>query len=217
MHRFVWDLRYAPARGIPASPFGGAAGLWAPPGRYTVRLTAAGQTLTQPLVVARDPRVKVTDEDLARQYEAARQIQEARVKVAAARAQADSIRRQLTALRGKASGKAAGEVETFSKKLDAIAGPPPATPEEDFFAEPAVDQATLRRLAAAYQQLARAVESADAAPTPDLLSGLRQREEALSRALSRWEAILREDLPRLNAALTAEAITPVKVEEATPR
>jgi photosystem II stability/assembly factor-like uncharacterized protein len=217
MRRIVWDLRYAAARGIPPSPFGGAAGLWAPPGRYTVRLIAAGQTLTQPLVVRRDPRLKATDADLAAEFDLARQIQEDRVRVSAARGQADSIRKQLAALKGKATGNASAEIQSFTKKLDAIAGPPPASPEEDFFAEPPIAQETLRRLATSFQQLARAVESADAAPTPDLLSGYRQRHETLSQTLPRWEGLLREDLPRLNAVLTSEAIAPVKVEQDMPR
>ena len=211
MHRIVWDLRYAAPRGLPASPFGGAAGLWAPPGRYTVRLTAAGQTLMQPLLVARDPRIKATDEDLVRQFEVARQIQAERIRVAGPRGQVDAIRKQLVALRGKA-GKASANVEAFGKKLDEIAGPPPATPEEDFFGEPAVDLASLRRIAAAFQQLARAVESADAAPTPDLVSGFQQRRDMLSRALPRWEALLRENLPRLNDSLAAAGLPAVKLE-----
>ena len=212
MHRLVWDLRHAPAKGIPVSPFASAAGLWAPPGSYTVRLTAAGKALTQPLVVKKDPRIKATDADLVQQFELARQIQADRVRIAAARAQVDSIRKQLAAFKGKAAGSASSEIESFTKKLDAIAGPPPATPEEDFFGEPTIDLSTLRRLATAFQQLARAVESADSAPTPDLQSGLRQRQETLSQTLPRWEAFLSADLPSLNASLSAAALPSIKIE-----
>jgi hypothetical protein len=211
MHRVVWDLHYAAAKGIAASPFGAASGPWAPPGKYTVRLTAAGQTLTQPLAVIRDPRIKATDADLAKQFELARDIQAERVRVGAARAQADSIRKQLVALRGKA-GKAAADVESFGTKLDTIAGPPPASPEEDFFGEPAVDLASLRRLAASLQQLARTAESADAAPTPDLLSGFQQRRDMLAKTLPRWEAFLREDLLRLNNSLAVASLSAIKPE-----
>ncbi len=212
LHRFVWDLRYAPAKGIPVSPFGSAAGLWAPPGRYTVRLTAAGQTLTQPLVVSKDPRIKATDADLVRQFDLARQIQADRVRVSAARAQADSIRKQLSALKGKPAGNAPSEIEAFTKKLDLIAGSPPASPEEDFYAEPAIDLATLRRLSSSLQQLARAVESADAAPTPDLVSGFRQRQESLNQTLPRWQSLLQTDVPHLNVSLSSASLPTVKVD-----
>ena len=39
-HRFIWNLHYATPQGLD-----GAAGVWAPPGRYTVQLTV-GWTLT---------------------------------------------------------------------------------------------------------------------------------------------------------------------------
>ncbi len=212
LHRFVWDLHYAPARGIPPSPFGGAAGLWAPPARYTVRVTAAGQTLTRPLIVKRDPRIKATDADLAAQFDLAKQIQSERIRVAAARAQADSIRKQLAPLKGKATDAVATEIEAFTKKLDAIAGLPPASPEEDFFAEPLIDPNTLRRLATALQQLARAVESSDAAPTPDLLSGFHQRQSSLNQTLPRWLALVQTDLPHLNTSLSSATLPIVKVD-----
>ncbi len=124
----------------------------------------------------------------------------------------DSIRKQLAALKGKAPATVASEIESFTKKLDTIAGPPPATPEEDFFGEPTIDPATLRRLATAFQQLARAVESADAAPTPDLISGFHQRQDALNQTLPRWEAVIKTDLPQLNSALASATLSVVKVE-----
>ncbi len=67
MHRWVWDLRptQAPAAGGRGGGggggFGGGRG-GAPPvqtGTYTVKLTVAGKSYTQPLVVKPDPRVSV--------------------------------------------------------------------------------------------------------------------------------------------------------------
>lgn len=51
-HRMVWDLRPAPAGGRG----GGRGGAAALTGAFTVRLTANGRTLTQPLTVKPDPR-----------------------------------------------------------------------------------------------------------------------------------------------------------------
>jgi hypothetical protein len=81
-HRFVWDLKLPRPRAVgyeysiaaiwgddtPLEPDGALV----PPGRYTVRLTAGGASLTQPLTVRMDPRVHSTPEDLARQFEVAR-------------------------------------------------------------------------------------------------------------------------------------------------
>ena len=63
MHRWVWDLRPtppAPRAGGPGAGGGGGRGgaSLALPGEYTVKLTVAGKTYTQPLWVKNDPRVK---------------------------------------------------------------------------------------------------------------------------------------------------------------
>ncbi len=62
MHRWVWDLRPAPApgggRGGRGGGGGGGRGGAPPsrPGTYTVRLTVDGKSYTQPLVIKPDPR-----------------------------------------------------------------------------------------------------------------------------------------------------------------
>ena len=69
MHRFVWDLHYAPPKGVRGS-FRGPAGPLAVPGEYTVKLTANGKSRTQPLTIKLDPRVK-TPQPLQRGREVA--------------------------------------------------------------------------------------------------------------------------------------------------
>jgi len=60
MHRWMWDLRPTPA----PRPAGGGGGFGRGgaalvlPGTYTVRLSVAGKTYTQPLIVKMDPRTK---------------------------------------------------------------------------------------------------------------------------------------------------------------
>ena len=77
MHRFTWDMHYDPIPGaggggrgggggggaaVPHRTYAGVNSPWVAPGTYTVRLTANGQTLTQPIVIKMDPRVKITPE-----------------------------------------------------------------------------------------------------------------------------------------------------------
>ncbi len=79
IHRVTWDLR---ARGITSFPgmiFWGAGtgGPAVPPGRYTVRLTADGQTLTTAVTVRRNPWLTdVTDADLRAQYAFSRRVRD---------------------------------------------------------------------------------------------------------------------------------------------
>jgi hypothetical protein len=69
MQRLLWDLRY-PGPWAPNAPNGGAGGPMVPPGKYTIKMTAGGQTTTRPLEVKSDPRIAgdgVTDADLTEQ------------------------------------------------------------------------------------------------------------------------------------------------------
>ena len=47
------------------------------PGRYTVRLSVNGKTMTQPLVVKMDPRVAASAADLALQFRLSKQVYDA--------------------------------------------------------------------------------------------------------------------------------------------
>ena len=76
MHRFTWDMHYDPLPGgggggrggggggaaVPHRTYSGVNSPWVAPGKYTVRLIANGQTLTQPIDIKMDPRVKITPE-----------------------------------------------------------------------------------------------------------------------------------------------------------
>ncbi|MGD8320265.1 MAG: glycosyl hydrolase [Gemmatimonadota bacterium] len=67
---FVWDMRYPGATVLPDAVFQGSArGPVAPPGHYTVELTAGGRTLSQPFEIVRDPRIDYTDQDLVTQFD----------------------------------------------------------------------------------------------------------------------------------------------------
>ena len=77
MHRFTWDMHYDPIATDGGGGRGGGGGAngavphrtypavnspWVPPGAYTVRLTANGKSVTQPITIKMDPRVKITPE-----------------------------------------------------------------------------------------------------------------------------------------------------------
>ena len=80
MHRFTWDMRYEPitpedgplggtisATGaVPHHTYPQVNAPWAPPGRYTVRLSVNGKSYSQPLLLRLDPRVRISSTVLAR-------------------------------------------------------------------------------------------------------------------------------------------------------
>jgi photosystem II stability/assembly factor-like uncharacterized protein len=69
MNTFMWDMRYTPPVSFPGMILWGGSqtGPEAAPGKYTVRLTADGRTVSQSLIVKRHPLHEATDADLAAQ------------------------------------------------------------------------------------------------------------------------------------------------------
>ena len=78
LNRTTWNLDYAGPATFPGIVLWGATttGPAAPPGTYQVRLTADGQSQTQPLVVKRHPLRSATDADLKEQFDLAIQIRD---------------------------------------------------------------------------------------------------------------------------------------------
>lgn len=74
LNRFEWNLRYPDASTFKGMILWSASvrGPLAPPGKYQVRLTAAGNTITQPFEIKMDPRVKgVTNADAEERFKLA--------------------------------------------------------------------------------------------------------------------------------------------------
>jgi photosystem II stability/assembly factor-like uncharacterized protein len=74
LHRFIWDLRYAPGVDLPFGTLsaywgGGVEGPVVVPGTYQIRLEVDGETHTQEFEVRKDPRIPATQEDLEAQFD----------------------------------------------------------------------------------------------------------------------------------------------------
>ena len=177
-----------------------------------MRLTAGGRTLTQALTVTRDPRLSATEADLSKQYELARTVQDERLRVAVAQRQADALRKQIAALKGRAAGEQASALSDLSKAIDRSAGPPILFPGEEFFDTEEISPTSLRRLGSSLSAFQSAVESADGAPTPDAQAGFAERRKMTSEGLARWQGVVVNELPKANGILEAAGLGPLKLD-----
>jgi hypothetical protein len=215
MHRFVWDLRYPPARGGRAS-FRRPSGALALPGNYTVQLTAHGKNTTQTLTIKLDPRVKTTHEELTRQFDLASKLSAREGEVSLALQQVAELRRQIEARRKEASGRADAvkALEELNQKLEAMVSP---EGEGGFglfgLALPAKETETLPKVASALNGLMTIVESADAAPTEDAETASAKWDKAAEETLAHWADFQNKELANTNTLLGKANLKPVTTTE----
>ena len=160
LHRFVWDVRYAPPAvergtyeiaavkaGTPRSP----QGMFVQPGTYQVRLTVDGRSFRQPVVVRMDPRVRTSLPDLTLQFKLSRSVDDALRRLAAARADVE-------ARASKTAGPESETLRTRAAALQAAYAPLPALfealQEADLRPTPAVEAAVTEALARVEKVLA---------------------------------------------------------------
>ena len=218
LNRFVWDLRYAPpfshTHGYPisAAPHDtprGPQGVLALPGPYTVRLTAGGTTLSAPLTVVLDPRVKTTTEALQRQFDLQTRLSSLLNDSSAALRQARSLREQLLALEGRAKGATAAAVRAVEKDVSELLEPKAPVPT------PSTAAGNLRDVADRILALYGSVGQADADPTAAQASAATALSQSLPGLVGQWRSIVGQRVPALNQRLK-EARLPSLDPEAPP-
>jgi len=198
-HRFVWDLRYALPQALQHDDQP-AGGLWVVPGRYKLVLSVNGKTYEQTLTVLKDPRTHISSFSLEHQLKFAQQIESTRVQVAEASHSITSLTKQLQLVKNKVTGQLADQIATLVLKLDAIDGTVPVNPD-DSVGRPPASLDNLNYLGGALADLENAVESVDAAPTPDARTGFKQQSKALEPVMRKWRQLQLVDLPQMNTAL----------------
>ncbi|HXN25043.1 MAG TPA: glycoside hydrolase [Candidatus Dormibacteraeota bacterium] len=220
MHRFVWDMHYAPPdslaheypisaiyRDTPRHPLGP----WALPGRYTVKLTVAGESYTQPLEVKMDPRIAATQEALAKQFELENGSTLGMNQSYAALKQVQLLRAQLKERKASAAGVVAEAIAMVDNKAAALEG----ETAESFFGLPPAGKVSenLSLLNQHFAGLLRVVDSADAAPTTQAVALYTELQSALRAFLAAWNELKSRDVPQLNEQLHKANLGTLRVPE----
>ena len=215
MHRFVWDMHYAPPESLehefPISAIYHNTvkyplGAWALPGNYTVKLTVGGKSYTQPLVVRMDPRITTSLGDLRKQFEMESGSVEGMNRSYESLAQVHSVRAQLKELSTKtAKGQQADSIAALDKKAAELEG---AT-QSAFYGLPPGQKLpeNFSTLNQHFSGILGIADSADAAPTTQAEAVYNELRESLEMLLSHWKKIKDQDIPALNASLKKAGLT----------
>jgi hypothetical protein len=207
---FDWDQAYAPAVTFPGMILWGGStnGPAAPPGRYTVRLTADDHTVSQPLVVKRNPWHEATDADLRAQFALAIQIRDKVSEANRAVIQIRDISHQVDDRLAKSSD---AQLKSAGGKLTTDLG---AVEGEIYQVKNQSGQDPLNfpikvnnRLAA----LLGVVSRSDAAPIASAAPIFTDLEAELKVQIDRMQQVLRTDLPAFNTEAKRAGVEPITV------
>ncbi|MGB6604246.1 MAG: hypothetical protein WA747_04435 [Steroidobacteraceae bacterium] len=223
MHRWVWDLRYAPpvatTHGYPISAVPHATpeepqGPMALPGTYLVRLTVDGRHYEAPLEVKADPRVHAPPGALEDQLSLAKKLSDLLTESSRAVLSARSIEAQLKVL--KPSGTTADAVHAYQQRLAELLGTGAKKPADEAQPAGSAPRVSLPDVQERIDTLYGEVTRADAAPNVPQQSAAEAAQEALAGELADWHK-LAADLTALNRQLGAAKLAVVRPDLAPPR
>jgi photosystem II stability/assembly factor-like uncharacterized protein len=210
LHRWIWDLHYAPPESlrheypIAAVPHDTPRVPEGPrvlPGAYTVKLTGGGQSLTAPLTVRMDPRVKTTPTGLQQQFDAETELASMMTRSTEAIWQARSIDEQIEKLAHGATGSLADQLTAIDRRIKAeLAAPPGAT------------QPTLALINRQTSALYGDVDSADVAPNAAQAVAIAKINGDFPVVMTRWSALTGTDIPALNRQLRGAQLQEITLD-----
>jgi photosystem II stability/assembly factor-like uncharacterized protein len=209
--RFSWDMRYPGPRDFPGLIMWSAntQGPLAPPGRYQIRLTAHGESYTQPFEITADPRLtNVTQADFDAQFRLSSQVA-ARVDDAhRAVLQVRDVRGQVDDRLGRNNNAALRrEASAFKESIAAIE-------QEIYQVRMQASQDPLNYPIKLNNQLAALrgiIESADARPTAQSQEAFTFLSGQLDVQLGKLQEAFDRDLTRLNNRLRGLGLAPIVV------
>jgi photosystem II stability/assembly factor-like uncharacterized protein len=183
LHRFMWDMHYTPLAGgreeypmqavfedtapQPNSP-------WVIPGTYLIKLTGAGKTVTQPITIRMDPRVRTPWSGLEEQFTLSKQIYDDLIASDGTLKEIDAFREHAAQQHNEALEKKAATLEGEAGRRGRNA---PAGPD------------SFRSVTGSLTALLRRLQEADAAPTQQLRAAVAERRAALAKLRREWAAL----------------------------
>jgi hypothetical protein len=207
-NRFIWDLRYTPATKIEGKDPMTEIELTGPrvaPGVYTLTLNVGGTELTRQLTVVKDPAIKTSDEDLAAQAELAQRLHRTIDDTCKAINRMRDLRGQLDGWAKRAKALAGGEdVATAAATLrDKVLEVEKTLLVPDLRPGWADNLNQGVRLLGKITALPPVIELGDYKPTAAAEAVYADMSGRIAGQIARYEALVTDDLPGLNAAIAA--------------
>ncbi|HVI05053.1 MAG TPA: sialidase [Sphingomicrobium sp.] len=208
LNRITWSMRTKPPLVPPAASLAGSSttGQRFMPGTYTVRLTKAGQVVTEPLVISLDRRATFTIADRQAQFDASEQAKGLFARMTKVVGEINDIRAAAgtVAANSSVSADLKAAVAQLSDKADTIRKEIVATKEGGAI----TGEERLREHADA---IYGAINSVEDRPTAYQMARLAALDRELKEVEAKWAALQANDLMSLNAKLRAAKLEPLAI------
>ncbi|HEX4630060.1 MAG TPA: hypothetical protein VH188_03780 [Chthoniobacterales bacterium] len=211
LHRFYWDMHLQPLKDVdPEYPMTAVlektapqpTGPWVVPGDYSVVLTAGGKSLSQPLTVKLDPRVKASSADLAKQFQLSKALYDTRAALLPIGKSYESLVAEVAKAKEKAGDKAIKEkIEALNLKLQEFADP----------IRVRTGQSLELHVLGKVEKLFGDLQEVDAAPTAATEAAAIEIQRDAKSVIERWRAVP-QDIAALNSALEASGVEKIKFQ-----
>jgi len=224
LNRAAWDLRYEGARRVPGARIDTGdpgPGPLVPPGDYTVRLTVAGRTLTQPLRVEPDPRTTAAAADLDAQHKFALDLRDRMSRIAGMVESIRTVRDQITERNRLLAGVPAaarvvelgGRIVKGLNEVERAIHNPDAEIDYDILAGRDGGTKLYSKLAWLYW----GADDHDGPPTQGMREVAAELAAALASEEMKLDALLKDDLTALNALARGSGVPFVVVPPSDSR
>jgi photosystem II stability/assembly factor-like uncharacterized protein len=216
LNRFVWDLRYEGATKVPKAPLwgGNTDGPEALPGTYQVRLTVLGKSYAAPLEIKADPRLKISQEDMAKQFDLLLKIRDKVTETDDTIIQIRDVREQINAIntrlksdpRAKIIADAGKNLDTKMTVVEEALIQTKAKSGQDVLNFPV-------RLNNHLVALSGVVGSADSAPTKQSYEVFDMLNKDIDEQLTKWKDIVSSDLAAYNTLVKQQEVPALIVRQ----
>ncbi|HET7036158.1 MAG TPA: glycosyl hydrolase, partial [Thermomicrobiaceae bacterium] len=196
VNRVLWNWRLAGApsvEGVDLQPWDRPDGPMVLPGDYRVRLSVDGQTVSQPVVIEPDPRVRTSRADLQAQYDFLREILDELTLTNRTINQIGALLGQLAAWRERVGDRdgLVEQIEALAAELHGIRG---ALIDVNMRGAQLWPSGLHEKLSAVFDS----VDSADYAPPRQAREAVAQFADQLEGLASQLRTLLRQRIPALN-------------------
>ncbi len=205
-HRFIWDLHYDPLTLPPSFPIAAIykntapspTSPWVMPGKYSIKLSAGGQTFVQPITITMDPRVKTSTEDLKKQFDLSMLCYDGRKIISNISKETLRLHQQIKNLLANDAGELTDSLTRLDKKITD-------------FGNAKVKSKSFNEVYRSFASLFNELQESDMPPTIKMITEVDDAAIRMKELEQSWMKLKSVDIAEINKQLKKEGLTELTI------